>query len=317
MDNSREKLAASRWADAGLANDFIFNKTFLEQELTLELLRRIFPELHLANLSLINSQQEFKTTFDARTARFDIYVESGLDYRFDLEMQVRNYHDLFQRNLYYLASMVNDSMEHHQNYGEMGNSYVIFFCAFDPLGDGDQYSTFELRNLRHLQKRYGENIKVLFFDINSQKREVNPQLQAFLDFAAGRKVEEEDEFIVQLKKRIEYVKQNRKWRMEFMRRSIYEMDIENEKKWAVREGKEEGRKAGLKEGREKGLKEGRKEGREVGLQEGIKKGKENGILTLVKSLLSLKIDPQVIKQQLIENYHLDKDEAVKYLNKVK
>lgn len=102
-----------------------------------------------------------------------------------------------------------------------------------------------------------------------------------------------------------------------MRRSIYEMDIENEKKWAVREGKEEGRKAGLKEGREKGLKEGRKEGREVGLQEGIKKGKENGILTLVKSLLSLKIDPQVIKQQLIENYHLDKDEAVKYLNKVK
>lgn len=333
VKKQQAKIASKAWRTAGLSNDFIFNKVFLEPDLTLELLQRIFPKLQLANISLLNSQQEFKTTFDARTARFDIYVECNKDYRFDLEMQVRNYHDLFQRNLYYLASMINDSMEHHQNYSEMGNSYVIFFCSFDPWGEDDQYSVFEFRNLRHLKKKYGENVKVLFFNINSKKHEVSPLLQNFLDFAAGRKVESKDEFLVQLRKRMTYVKQNRKWRMEFMRRSIYEMDIENEKKWAIREGKEQGRKEGIEEGIKEGREKGREEGRKEGIKEGIKEGRmkgieegikqeqlrarETGIMTLVKSLISLKVAPQTIKEQLMKNYQLNSDEATKYLAEFK
>ena len=50
-----------------------------------------------------------------------------------------------------------------------------------------------------------------------------------------------------------------------MQRSLYEMDIENERNEAVREGHELGRQQGLKEGRHEGHEQGLKEGREQGL----------------------------------------------------
>jgi hypothetical protein len=60
-------------------------------------------------------------------------------------------------------------------------------------------------------------------------------MQAFLDMIAQRKVEATDPLVVKLKERIAVVKRNRKWRSEYMRRSVYEMDQEMREK-KIREG---------------------------------------------------------------------------------
>ena len=52
---------------------------------------------------------------------------------------------------------------------------------------------------------------------------------------AQRKVEATDPLVVKLKERIAVVKRNRKWRPEYMRRSVYEMDQEMREK-KIREG---------------------------------------------------------------------------------
>ena len=70
----KEKLN-ELWQNAGLTNDFIFSKVFLDPQITLELLRRIFPELIIKKVKLLNSQQELKNAPDAKGVRFDIYVE--------------------------------------------------------------------------------------------------------------------------------------------------------------------------------------------------------------------------------------------------
>ncbi len=60
-------------------------------------------------------------------------------------------------------------------------------------------------------------------------------MQAFLDMIAQREVEATDPLVVKLKERIAVVKRNRKWRSEYMRRSVYEMDQEMREK-KIREG---------------------------------------------------------------------------------
>lgn len=64
-----------RWEEAGLTDDFVFSKVFLDPQITLELLRRIFPELVIKDIKVLNSQQEIKSTYDAKSVRFDIYIE--------------------------------------------------------------------------------------------------------------------------------------------------------------------------------------------------------------------------------------------------
>ncbi|MCI1975399.1 MAG: Rpn family recombination-promoting nuclease/putative transposase [Limosilactobacillus sp.] len=93
------------WEEAGLTDDFIFSKTFLDPEITLGLLRRIFPTMAIKGIKILNSQQEIKTTHDAKSSRFDIYVEDYDNRHYDVEMQVKNNHNLPQRNRFYQSSL--------------------------------------------------------------------------------------------------------------------------------------------------------------------------------------------------------------------
>lgn len=61
----------------------------------------------------------------------------------------------------------------------------------------------------------------------------------------------------------------------------------------------------------------REEGIEKGIEKGMEKGMEKGIAEGIKGTVSilkkLDISPQTIMQKLQEQYHLDPEEAKKYL----
>ncbi|MBD7895145.1 hypothetical protein H9564_05415 [Limosilactobacillus sp. Sa3CUN2] len=71
-----------------------------------------------------------------------------------------------------------------------------------------------------------------------------------------------------------------------MQRSLYEMDMENARNEAVKEGHErdlqQGLQEGPQEGRERGLQEGRKQGLEQGQKEGLQQGLEQGLEQVVQ-----------------------------------
>lgn len=87
--------------------------------------------------------------------------------------------------------------------------------------------------------RLGDGEVSLCFDVTSLSHTVSQPLQNFLDLLAGRNVDESDDFIVQLRKRVAFVKQNRKWRREYMLRTVYEMEIEHDRRQAVKKGHEQ------------------------------------------------------------------------------
>ncbi|WP_076460092.1 Rpn family recombination-promoting nuclease/putative transposase [Limosilactobacillus caccae] len=258
MPNQKLLAQARRsWEEAGLANDFVFNKVMLDKRITLEVLRRVLPTLHIKRVKQVVSQQEFTSSHDAKGVRLDIYVEDDQHNRFDIEMQVVDKHNLPQRIRFYHANLAMDCYEKGQNYATADNSYVIFFCCFDPFGFGDQEYQIERRIKDHPDAVYADGEQTLVFDVTSLRQEVNPKLQQFLDVIANRQVGDDDDFIVQLEKRITFVKQNRKWRREYMQRSLYEMDIENSIALAKEQGLSQGKAAGIKEGLSQGKDEER------------------------------------------------------------
>lgn len=155
---------------------------------------------------------------------------------------------------------------------------------------------------------------------------------------AQRKVEATDPLVVKLKERIAVVKRNRKWRPEYMRRSVYEMDQEmREKKIRegerrIRDGKREileGKRELLEGKRE--LLEGKrelqkskheiKEGqdrlkeKEQLIQEREQKLHENQqtiIKTSIEAMRALNIDKTTIKKEIKEKFDLSDKEIKDY-----
>ncbi len=305
-----------RWEQAGLTDDFIFSKVFLDPVIAREMIHRVLPELPLGKVTILNSQQKLTSTYDAKGVRFDIYAEDEDGNHYDVEMQVVNHQNLPQRTRFYQSNLANDAFERGQNYSQADNAYVIFFCCFDPFGLGEQRYEIKRRVSKYPDYPYHDGETTLFFDITNLRQTVGPKLQNFLDLLAGRKVDGTDDFIVQLRQRIAHVKQDRKWRKEYMQRTLYEMDIENDRRRAVLEGRKEGRQ----EGHQKGLQEGRQEGREKGLQEGRQEGRSEGVdeerLALVRDLINSGQDEQQVENFLVNIRKITPAKAKAYYQKV-
>ncbi|WP_225361469.1 hypothetical protein [Limosilactobacillus reuteri] len=118
---------------------------------------------------------------------------------------------------------------------KLDDSYVIFFCNFDPFQLGQQRYVLH-KHIDEIPKQIIEDGQTdILFDVPSLRHDVDPKVQAFLDMIAQREVEATDPLVVKLKERIAVVKRNRKWRSEYVRRSVYEMDQEMREK-KIREG---------------------------------------------------------------------------------
>lgn len=258
-----------KWEMAGLADDYIFNKVMLDYDICLEVLRRILPDLHIKKIELPNNQQEFALAPDAKTVRFDIYTTDEAGNHYDIEMQVADHHNIAKRIRYYQTASSMEAYDKGQPYEQADDSYVIFFCNFDPF-QLDQQRYVMHKHIDGLPKYIVEDGQTdILFNVPSLKHDVDPKMQAFLDMIAQRKVEETDPLVVKLKERMTVVKRNRKWRSEYMRRSLYEMDQEARER-RIQEGErrlQEGERK-IQEG-ERRLQEGERK-----IQEGKRKIKE-------------------------------------------
>ena len=227
-------------------------------------------------------------------------------------MQVADHHNHPQRNRSYQSSLSTAAYTIGQNYSQADNTFVIFFCCFDPFGLGEQRYKVKRGIEAYPNYPYQDSEQTLFFDITSLQKTVGPKLQRVLDLLANRKLDEDDGFIIKLRQRICFVKQNRKWRKEYMQRSLYEMDIENERNEAVREGHELGRQQGLKEGRHEGHEQGLKEGREQGREDGRKEGQAKERLSLVTDLIQSGQNQAQVENFLINIRKMDPSQATQY-----
>ena len=206
---------------------------------------------------------------------------------------------------------------------------MIFFCNFDPFQLGQQRYVLH-KHIDEIPEQIIEDGQTdILFNVSSLRHDVDPKMQVFLDMIAQRKVEATDPLVVKLKERIAVVKRNRKWRSEYMRRSVYEMDQEMREK-KIREGERKIRdgKRELLEGKrelKKGKRELQKGKREIKegqdrlkekeqlIQEREQKLHENQqtiIKTSILAMRELNIDETTIRKEIKEKFNLS-DKKIK------
>ena len=89
-------LIQQRWEDLTLADDFLFGKIMSEPTLCSEMLRRIFPELDIGKIKIVETQKTLRQALHIRGVRFDIFTSFARSI-FDVEAQNRKLKDLLRR----------------------------------------------------------------------------------------------------------------------------------------------------------------------------------------------------------------------------
>lgn len=115
--------------------------------------------------------------------RLDVYAKDQENTHFNVEMQVTEKPDLGKRIRYYHSQIDMELLLSGKSYSELPDSYVIFICDFDPLGEERYCYTFEscCQEVENLRLKDGSK-SVILSTHGKNNDEVPEALVKFLKF---------------------------------------------------------------------------------------------------------------------------------------
>ncbi len=226
METEQMENRQTNWEKLSISNDFLFGKVMQNPELCTELLQRILPDLEIDHIEYPELQKSIKPDIDAHSIRLDVYVKDEKEVVYDIEMQVSDTKELPKRSRYYQGMMDLQLIDKGQYYDDLNQSYIIFICPFDAFGKGRHIYTFENICKEDSRVLMGAGTVKIFLNAKGTLDDVSKELQAFLDYVAGKKTE--DPYVEKLEEAVKEAKKNREWRHEYM--TLLMRDRENVKK---------------------------------------------------------------------------------------
>ena len=98
-----------------------------------------------------------------------------------MEIQVANQPGLGNRVRYYQAQIDQETLKKGEDYDDLRESYVIFFCAFDPCGQDRRLYQFHYYEDTDRQLRLPTNSHVILINTLGTRGKITPALVAVLD----------------------------------------------------------------------------------------------------------------------------------------
>jgi len=232
------------WENLEITSDFIFGKVMQNEELCKELLQRVFPEFQIEKLTVLELQKEVRGGYRQKFIRMDVYTEDGIRI-FDVEMQMFLYQGMAERTRYYHSMIDANNLKAGGHYSDLKNTYVIFFCPFDPFGAGRSIYTFRNLCVEDYSLELKDGNETIFISSKGNREGVSQELGNFLDLMEG-KMCTEDDFVARVKTEIDRAKTKDEWRQEYMLiKDLESMWYE----YGHTHGKEEGLEEGIAQGR--------------------------------------------------------------------
>ena len=214
------KNLEQKWENLTLADDFMFGKVMSDPKLCAEMLRRIFPDLDIGKIKIVETQKTLKQAIHVRGVRFDVLTSTARSI-FDVEAQKRKLKDLHRRTrAYHIAvgynALSKKSLKKSGSYKDLPNTYVIFICTFDLFNRCRHIYTFRNFCAEDKEIELNDGAYTIFLNTEGKLNDVNPELENFLNFVGKNKVAEGDTFIKTLDEKIKEAKHNTAWRDEYM-----------------------------------------------------------------------------------------------------
>ena len=226
-------------------NDLIFRWVMEHEENCLAILRAILPDLKITAVKRRENEHpvNYLAFDDERGVRFDAIIEDDQERFYDVEMQVANQPGLGKRVRYYQAQIDQETLKKGEDYDDLRESYVIFFCAFDPCGQDRRLYQFHYYEDTDRQLRLPTNSHLILINALGTKDQITPELAAVLD-VMNRRRDNANPLAVSLVKEIDGYNRDKK-----RRRVLMNLQMRLKDEW----------RPGLSEGLDKGRAEGRDE----------------------------------------------------------
>ena len=218
-------------------NDLIFRWVMEHEENCLAILRAILPELKLTAVKRRENEHpvNYLAFDDERGVRFDAIIEDDQERFYDVEMQVANQPGLGKRVRYYQAQIDQETLKKGEDYDDLRESYVIFFCAFDPCGQDRRLYQFHYYEDDDRQLRLPTNSHVILINALGTKDQITPELAAVLD-VMNRRRDNANPLAVRLVKEIDDYNRDKKRRRTLMN---LKMRLKDERRLGLSEGRDE------------------------------------------------------------------------------
>ena len=210
----KEPTPLEKWNSLTLANNFIFCKVLEENPDVCKELLEMLLDIKIDRIEQPKSEQTFKTDFDSRGIRLDVYVKDGTGRCFDIEIQTSNYMRLEKRARYYQGLMDVDSIQFGQEYSALKDSYVIFLCLGDAFGHRLPVYTFRYRAEEDKNILMNDGTVNIFFNAAMYDKMQSENLRSFFKYLCGKN--SDDNFTDRLSALVERVKMNAQWRHRYM-----------------------------------------------------------------------------------------------------
>ncbi|MBM6729471.1 Rpn family recombination-promoting nuclease/putative transposase [Limosilactobacillus ingluviei] len=226
-------------------NDLIFCWVMEHEENCLAILRAILPDLKITAVKRRENEHpvNYLAFDDERGVRFDAIIEDDQERFYDVEMQVANQPGLGNRVRYYQAQLDQETLKKGEDYDDLRESYVIFFCAFDPCGQDRRLYQFHYYEDVDRQLRLPTNSHVILINALGTRGKITPALAAVLD-VMNRRRDNQNPLAVSLVKEIDGYNRDKKRRRALMN---LQMRLKDERRLGLSEGRAEGRAEGRDE----------------------------------------------------------------------
>lgn len=196
-----------------LKDDFMFGVVMRNPRYCKPFLETILG-IRISHIEYPASQQTIDLSADAKSVRLDVYVEDGKGTVYNVEMQTTVRRNLPRRMRYYQGMIDLSILKKGEDYESLKRSFVIFVCTFDLFGKGRHVYTFENRCIQDLELSLGDGATKIILNTKSTMDDVSPELNRLLAFIDGQ--EPEDEFTKELSEAVRAVRNNEKWRVDYM-----------------------------------------------------------------------------------------------------
>ncbi len=137
---------------------------------------------------------------------------------------------------FYQSVMDTDHLKKKQSYRTLPETNTIFICTFDPFEEGLPQYTFRNRCDEAMALTLQDGTVKYFFNCTSTVESIPDNIKALYRYIMTGVAM--DELTEKLQKAVEIGRRNEKWRSEYMKELLYEMDIREEGRV---EGREEER----------------------------------------------------------------------------
>lgn len=206
------------------------------------LLKTIFSDRKIRDVRLhtdyVDAEHTIIAGIESRKVRLDVLFGDD-DGWYDIELQVRDEHDLPKRTRYAHASLDVRELKAGEGYNKLKPSYVIFLCCFDYFNQDKPLYSFEMHDVKNDLPLQDETYTIIL-NSRSSDPDMPPALKELFGYMNEETVPENNTFLQELDHSVE------EWNTGEKVNII--MTLEQEILIKEARAREEGIKEGIKEG---------------------------------------------------------------------